>query len=674
MKSASKVLLSLFLGVLLAAGTVSAEEKKTAGQVFDLGDVLVMDKGDEVNPITTNNVVSVDDMEKQGATSVADTLEFTPGIDIQFGGKGQAGLKLRGFDQKEVRVLIDGVPAHETYFGSLDLDQIPVDSIAKIKVIKGASSVLYGPNTMGGVVNIITKKGTKDPYTSLMASYGNNDTQNFVFNHGMAVDKFNYWITASHRITDGFELADRFDPNNPDTGLGSDYNEDGGTRDLSDFEKNTVNLKLGYEFDKNSKIYLAFDYHDNEKGCPTFNNNYWAFNEWLQWHLSLSAEHDFSDVFSMRAKVYYVDHDDTLEDVSWDANHTTARKWFEQSMYDDFTLGGEIQGYLDFGDTSLIRMGFSYMKDNHIQQDFYDATTRSVMMFGDPEGWQAAQEYEVDIYSFGIEDDIRLFDRMTLSFGVSYDVHDPIYAHEGNYRDKEETWNPQVGVSFDVTPKFNLYASIAKKTRFPQMKELYTNHSGTSNINLKPQTTIAYELGTDFEINKFFSVSAACFFNDIDDKIDQLDRNDPYTNYGESEIKGFELSLDVTTPWDLDILVGYTYLESRDRETAASAWMDSANIPENKLTLDLRHSFDFGLSSSFQMIYTGDQIYYDGTTPIPVDPFVICNARISQEISFTEKIKSDLFFEVKNIFDENYHEGSGPTAGRNFLAGLRVSF
>ncbi|MCK5165653.1 MAG: Plug domain-containing protein, partial [Desulfobacula sp.] len=138
MKTFQNLLLTLFFLMFISTSLVFAKEEKKRSEVFDLGDVLIMEKGDEINKITSTNTVSSDDIEMQGVKTAADALEFVPGVDIQIGGKGQATLKLRGFDQKDVKVLIDGVPAHESYSGSLDLDQIPMDTIAKIKVIKGA--------------------------------------------------------------------------------------------------------------------------------------------------------------------------------------------------------------------------------------------------------------------------------------------------------------------------------------------------------------------------------------------------------------------------------------------------------------------------------------------------------------------------------------------------------
>ncbi|MFU8770096.1 MAG: TonB-dependent receptor, partial [Desulfotignum sp.] len=262
MKKIQAILAMLFMFSAMSILPAFAQEPASSGEVFDLGDVLIMEKGDEINSITSINTLSSFDIEMQGSQNVAEALQLIPGIDVQTGGKGQSYLSLRGFDQRDIKVLIDGVPANPTYDGTLDLSQIPVDAIARIKVIKGASSVLYGPNTMGGVINIITKKGGEKPFTSVKTSFGENSTQNYIFNHGASKNNFNYWITASHRKSDGFDLSSDFDPNNPITGIGTQYNEDGGIRDLSHYEKTTLSTKLGYEWDDTSKLYMTLDYHD----------------------------------------------------------------------------------------------------------------------------------------------------------------------------------------------------------------------------------------------------------------------------------------------------------------------------------------------------------------------------------------------------------------------------
>ena len=664
---------------MLALAPLSfAQEASLSEQAFDLGDVLVLEKGGEVSQVTTTNIISIEDIEQIGASTAAEVLEQVPGIDISTHPKMGPTLKMRGFDQEDVKVLIDGVPAHEAYDGFLDLGQISVDSIAKIEITKGASSVLYGANTMGGVINIITKKGGKEPFTKLTTSFGENNTKNFAFNHGGANGKFNYWVTYSYRDSDGWDVSDDFDPNNPVSGIGTEYNEDGGTRDLSYYTNKTLNTKLGYEFDSNSKVYLSFDYHENERGCPTFSSRYWAFDEWNQWHLNLVGETDITDKVTIKGRVFYVDHEDALEDVSWDAAHTTqGQKWFEKSSYDDYSVGGDFQAYINLTEKNLLKLGFTYIKDHHQQQDFLDDTCFSVIKGWDPEGTLPEETYEADTYSFAIEDELMLMkDKLTLVGGISYDTNSPKEANDQPVPDDINSFNPQLGMVYHIDPSLNVHASVAKKTRFPQLKELYSEMGG-GNADLNPQKTIAYELGVSKRVSKNLSLSSAVFYNDIEDKItrEKVAGDWAYVNKGESTLKGFEAEIDYVTDFDLKISGNYTYLSSRDKADSSSPEMDAEYTPEHKFTIDVRYLFDFGLSASLQCTYTGEQIEYDDFgKEVTIGDFTVFNARLSQKLNLFDKISPDIFLEVENLLDENYEEGNGPTPGRSFLVGLSVTF
>jgi len=178
--------------------------------VFYGKDIVVYGKKTPMNAVITVSEMASKDIEERGAQTVGEALEFVPGVDVQVGGKGEGSLNIRGFEQRDFKVLIDGVPAYEGYFGTVDLFAIPVESIDKIVVIKGASSVLYGANTMGGVVNIITKKGTEKKKTNFSVSFGDYNTQSYICNHGAQYGKINYYLGYSWRSSDGLRLSSDF--------------------------------------------------------------------------------------------------------------------------------------------------------------------------------------------------------------------------------------------------------------------------------------------------------------------------------------------------------------------------------------------------------------------------------------------------------------------------------
>jgi iron complex outermembrane receptor protein len=95
------------------------------------------------------------------------------------------------------------------------LNQISLDSVARIDVVKGAASALYGANALGGVINIITKKPTEKPSFSANVEYGVDgleDPYKVALSHGMKQGVFSYWLSYSHREWDSWELSDDFDP------------------------------------------------------------------------------------------------------------------------------------------------------------------------------------------------------------------------------------------------------------------------------------------------------------------------------------------------------------------------------------------------------------------------------------------------------------------------------
>ncbi|MBU1053928.1 MAG: TonB-dependent receptor [Proteobacteria bacterium] len=646
-----------------------AEESNSETQVYELGEVIVTGQQQAVNLATTVTEVSLEDIKQRGAQTVADALELLPAVDVQRGGKGQAFVSLRGFDQRDVKVLIDGVPSLETYYGTVDLTMIPIDAISKITVTKGASSALYGANTMGGVVNIITKKGSKKPFTEITTSFGDYNTRKIILNHGAQVGKFNYWLTYGYQSSDGYSLSDDFNENNSTVGLGTEYNEDGGKRDLSDYIKRTFHAKVGFDPDPDTSIYLSFDYHNNERGVPTEYSRYWSFDKWDQWHLNLAGEKKFNDIVTLKARGFYVKHKDTLKDVSWDANHTTSRKWFEESSYYDYSSGGMLHAFLDFKKWSYLKLGINYTRDNHKQQDYLDSASMGVP------GFTPKEDYESETYTYAIEDEIKPLDNLSFVLGLSYDYFKPKKAYDQPVPDSIDTFNPQFGVVYDLNKDTSLHASVAKKTRFPKLIELYSNHAG-GNPDLDPQKAITYEVGISRDFTEKIKGSVAYFYNDIDDLIERV--RDPvsgdriYVNINKAKIEGVEASLDFHLIKDLYINANYTYMSTEDD---ANDDRELENRPRHRINLDVRYLFPFGLSASVQTSYTQRQYWEDTSYNWEKLPdYLLLNARLAQRIGKFGGLDSEVFIQGTNLTDIDYYEGSGPEPGLNFLAGFSLRY
>lgn len=643
---------------LLTAGSAIAAEDANNDEVFTLGEVIVAGEDQVVNLATTVNEVSAEDIKQRGAQTVADALRLLPGVYVSMGGKDQTYVSVRGFDQSDLKVLIDGVAVYEQYYRSLDLSEIPVDNIAKITVTKGASSVLYGANTMGGVINIITKKAGNKPSATINTSWGDYNTENYSVSVGAPVGPFNFWVGYSYRDTDGFRLSDDFEQNELFYG-GHNSLEDGGKRDDSAYIKRNLNAKIGFEPNKDTSLYLIFDYHNNVKGIP---DRVWTFTDWKQWQVSLVGEHRFNDIFRVKARGFFVKHEDTLYDT--DLGYTGTKHWFLASAYDNYSVGGELQTFMDFGKWSFLKLGLNFVRDNCKQSE---------IAIGGSE-WEDAGEFESDTYTVALEDEIRPLSWLALTFGTSFDYYNPRLAGDAVAPSDVDVFNPQIGVVVDLTDSTQLHASVGKKTRFPHLQELYSSMAG-GNPTLRPQKTIAYEIGVTQMITERVTASLTFFYNDIEDLIDRI--KDPvtkdkiYVNIGEARTQGIEFSVgaDITDAFWAGL--NYTYMSTKDKE----AGRELEARPRHRANLDLRYRFPFGLTTTMQASYTQRQYYEDNDYNWVKGPdYFLLNARVEQVLGSKWGVEGRVYAEVQNITDKFYYESEHLTPGRTWLAGLSFKY
>ena len=655
-----RLLVWMCLLALVPALPAFSADEEGSGEVFSLGEVIVTGEDQVVNLATTVTEVTAADIQARGAQTAAEALKLLPGVYVSSGSKGQQFVSIRGFAQSDLKLMIDGVPVYEQYFRTLDLDEIPSDAIAKITVTKGASSVLYGANTMGGVINIITKTAGAKPTAEVITSWGDYGTQNYILNSGATFGQFSAWLTASYRDSDGFRLSDDFesDPKffGEHTVDGVDFVEDGGKRDDSGYIKRTINTKIGWQPNEDTSLYLTFDYHKNRKGVP---DKSWTFTKWEQWMVSLVGERRFNDWLRVKARGFYVDHEDELVDKFLTS---PGKHWWLASAYDNYSVGGELQSFMNFGPWSFLKFGVNFVRDNSKQSE--------LPIGGGP--WADAGEYESDTYSVGLEDEIQVNDWLALTVGASYDYYDPREAGGQPVPDSTDSFNPQGGAVVTLTENTTLHGSIAKKIRFPHLKELYSDATG-GNPALDPQETISYEIGVTHAFNDAISGSLVGFYNDIEDLIDRVTINGDkqYVNIGEARTQGIEATLGADITDNFWAGLNYTYLSTKNKETDRPL----EGQPRHRANLDLRYRFAFGLAASAQASYTQRQYYEDDNDNWVKGPdFFLLNARVEQNLGRHWGVDGRVFVEVKNITDKFYDEEEYLTPGRTFLAGLSLRY
>ena len=334
-----KQLLSLILCLFIIASTVpviwaaEGQTPKKDYEAFSLGELYVTgEKLPTSWEVTQNTEVTAEQIEATHSQTAAEALTYVPGITVTTGRKNQPTITIHGLNQNKAIVLIDGVPYYETNFGSLNLGSIPASNIAKIEVQKGVSSVLYGPNAIAGVINIVTKTAGARPAIGVAMEAGDYEARRFTAWNGMKVGKYNYWVSYDHQESKGWYLSNdyvsrstrvRYTPTvTPNTFV----LEDGKVRNNADMKMDGIWAKVGVEPSKGSEYYANFHYITTERGAPASIlddanrvmtarpafSQLWRMPRDDNWGMDLSGQQQFGDRFTLKGKLFYHEHVDDL--------------------------------------------------------------------------------------------------------------------------------------------------------------------------------------------------------------------------------------------------------------------------------------------------------------------------------------------------------------------------
>jgi iron complex outermembrane receptor protein len=496
---------------LVGASGAGAEETVLARNqpdysVYELGEMVVAGEQPGVKEVATVSSVTAEDMEATHSLTVPEALSYTPGVVVTTGRKNEPDVRIHGMDQHESLILIDGVPYYETKYGKLNLNRLPTEMIARIDVVKGAASVLYGSGAMSGVINIVTKKQGPEPSFSLSGELGRDGAYHLAASHGGGRGKFKYWFSLARRERDGWELSQDFTPTlgtivRRPGGTTQVVVEDGGERDNSDLAQTSFWGKAGLELRPRSRYYLSAFFLDSSWGFPPSTvservypnrpafSGFARMDKYRDWGLDLSGEQALGQSLVLRGKLFYHRHEDDYVSFS---DQTYSRR-IAVSTFRDYFLGGALFADWRLAPSDTLRFALHYRGDSHQERD------DSYLPFAECFSYTGSLAVENQWHSGG---------GLSLVAGVSYDWFRVTKAQD-NITDRKtgdlirtadlptpgtkDGLNPMIGASYTFGDQTRIFASVARKTRFPTLSRLFSSRSG--NPDLEPQYSTNYTLG-----------------------------------------------------------------------------------------------------------------------------------------------------------------------------------
>ncbi|MEO9003285.1 MAG: TonB-dependent receptor [Ginsengibacter sp.] len=667
-----KINLKLLLAICLIPFAGFAQQSDTITQprpdsiaivkIFQLGEITIA--GKKSNEMTTR--ISATDMESANKMDVSNALNMISGISLTASGpRNESMVTVRGFDLRQVPVYMDGIPVYVPFDGYVDLARFTTFDLSAIDVSKGFSSVLYGPNSLGGAINLISRKPTEK--IEYDGSVGMININGYKGNLNIGSNLGKFFIQAGYSLLhrDAYRMSDHFIP--------TKY-ENGKERDNSYRTDQKYSLKIGWTPNEKNEYVLGYINQQGKKGNPVYTGHdslnsllkkprFWKWPQWNKETYYFISKTNFNSKNYIKTRFYYDLFKNSINSYDDNTYSTMTKPSAFKSWYNDYTYGGSIE----YGTTAIkknnLKFAAHFKKDVHRENDL----NQPVLHFID------------NTITLGIEDIYKVTDKLVIIPGISYSTRNNLEAQ--NYNSStgiispfanaktSKAYNGQVGLFYYVKDGHKIGGSFSHKTRFATIKDRYSYKLGTAipNPDLKPETADNYEVNYTGNCFKKVSFKTALFYSKITDIIMSINNVEPgraqMQNAGNAEYVGAEAGLDYNILNNMLFSVNYTYIK---RHNLTNPKVYFTDVPNTKVFGYIQYHPIKKLRIMASMEYNSSR--FSTSYGTRAGGFTLFNTIVSGKVSKNMNLEGG----VNNIFDKNYSLVEGfPEEGRNFFVTLR---
>lgn len=636
------VMVSLLAGTTLVwGGTAFAQENL---QEFALDDMVVTASRVPTQKVDTPadiSVITKEEIADQNYASASDALRAIPGVNVLGSGAkgssmGQDKILLNG--DERVLVLVDGRRMNLGSSGNSSADWLPpVNAIERIEVLKGGGSALYGTDAVGGVINVIMKKGS---------DIGNHVT---VKAAGGSWNAEQYAISASGSTDSGLGLI--VSATKERRGEYKFKNANGKSQLLknSGYDDTGVIVKLDQKVGEDNRIGVNFEHINADGGSPFGYSGFGNTDSHKRISNNVALRYDWNESSDERGYVQVY--------KNYQHAHFRSPVASRQSNFTDSTIGIEAQQNFKFSDTDEMTAGLEYYKttvdNNALYTGKRDINNKAIFA---ENRWEFAPTWQ-------------------LNAGLRYDHHSK-YGSEVT---------PKVALNKKFDENSNVYLSWGRVFNAPTTDDLFWHQVDYSqwgtfytygDPNLKPEKGYVWTFGGNTKLNEKTSLSANVFYSKITDAIDWDYTSVPnYTlavNVNKEKRRGLELSLNHDFDDNLSAYASYTYVQvkqdkgkgfTKDLTTKPNIyraglkyknadWLFTLNA--NAVTGQSEKNF---VDSSYFTLDLGAQYKINDNAKLFINGYNLTNARYAE-------------------FGGLYKNGEAkyPMAGRSFIIGAEYTF
>lgn len=696
--------LSVAITASIACPFAFADQDAPAMEVMEVkGSVLGNSEVADLKTYAGNrSIITHDKMERTAVRSIDTALQQIPGIKIkdETGTGVLPNVSVRGLDSSRsgyAQFLMDGIPMTLAPYGHTGQSLFPATlfMIDRIDVARGGASVQYGPNNVGGVINLISKPISTEWETTL------NEKMTFF---GSGKNLYDTNLSTGGAVTEDFSMR-----------LDANFTKGESFRDHSDTDVKNIMLKTVWNIDDNNSIDANFQYYDAFSELPGALNTE-AYEEDRTQSLRPNDE------FNADTKRITIKYKHTLGDSSfyddgelelitfgnkssrnfqWDfydkskdtdgdlGNHwadTTQTATDLRNSPRTFTVYGiepKANIYIDGDITQNIIAGVRYVnEDISYQLNQMDKTT---LVTTSPRDWHM----DTNAMAYYISNELGFFDdKLTLTPGLRYEDVRMEFTNlgAGYSQDNHVTeWLPGITLGYEFSDSWFAYTNAQRSLRTPQISQLWPEGQ-----TLESELAWNYEAGVRFTPTDTSSLTLAAYRIDFENKAEYDKDISLFVNIGETRNQGIELESTYSPESlpDLTLTGAYNYLDTEQLE-GEFAGNQLPYVSKHQLSASVLYSLDqvdLGLmayyySKSFADLANSVEENESGTAG-EIPEYTVVNFNISTELFKKNDKGLKVGLSVNNLFDNEYYfrgldvspAGRVPAPGRSFSLDLTYQF
>lgn len=582
------------------------------------------------------SVITADQLAQRQTRDIADMLRDVPGVAVA-GVAGQTQIRLRGSEANHVLVLVDGIEVSDPFAGEFDIGTLQAEVGARVEVLRGAQSALYGPDAIGGVVAYYSATGRSVPGLSARVEGGTQATVNGALRYGASGERWDAALSATVVSTDG------------------QPNARGGSRDIG---------RDSYTLSGKGSVVVA-------------------------------------EAFTLRAAARFIRTEGQFNDSDFDTTSPTFglvidspdTRYTNEAVYAlvgarALTLDGRWSHDFSAQIADVKRDTFSaFGRSSGSEGDRFKVSYISAIELADEHNLTFAADYEQEGFRNTTPGGFAFTERRSTEqvglvgeyryAGESVDLSAAI-RHDFNDLFQDAT-TFRLGAGWRITEATRVRAAGGSGVKNPGFFELFGFVDGSfiGNPDLRPEKSTGWEVGLDQQLGDNASLAVTYFDSELEGEIfttfpppDFIAT--PANRTTTSQQRGVEASLSarLANQWNLD--VAYSYLDAEENG------VEEVRRPEHVASAALAWTAP-GDAASATLV-----VRYNGATPdlaftdpsfVPVrvqlDDYTLVN--LNARVKLTDGISA--FARVENLFDERYEQVfSFVSPGRSAVVAVEARF